>query len=67
MATEQAYRIVIDGEVGSWLARYVGGATVTAADGSTAIVGIVGDPSEFASLAGVLTDLGLEIDSAALL
>jgi hypothetical protein len=64
---EQAYRIVIDGELGGWLAHYVGGATVTAAHGTTTIVGLVGGPSEFAALARVLSDLGLEIESAALL
>jgi hypothetical protein len=67
MTSEQSYRIVVDGELGGWLERYVGDATIEAAKGITTITGFLQDPSELQSLTRALCDLGLEIDSATLL
>ena len=61
------YRIVVDGEVGGWLGRYLGDATIDAADGTTTIGGSVQDPNELRALTEKLCDLGLEIASARLL
>ena len=67
MTVAHAYRIVVDGEFGSWLAHYVGDATIEAADGITTIRGSLRDPNELRALAEKLCDLGLEIASAKLL
>ena len=67
MTATHTYRIVVDGEFGDWLGRYVGDATIEAADGITTIGGSVRDPNELRALAEKLCDLGLEIASAKLL
>jgi hypothetical protein len=67
MTVGHTYRIVVDGEVGGWLARYLGDATIDAADGTTTIAGSVQDPNELRTLTEKLCDLGLEIASATLL
>ena len=67
MTVGHTYRIVVDGEVGGWLARYLGDATIDAANGITTIAGSVQDPNEFPALTEKLCDLGLEIASATLL
>jgi hypothetical protein len=67
MTSEQAYRIIVDGEFGEWLAHYVGDATLDAADGITTIVGVVKGPNELHTLSAALWDMGLEIKSARLL
>jgi hypothetical protein len=67
MTLRHTYRIVVDGEVGGWLGRYLGDATIDAANGITTIVGSVQDPNEFPALTEKLCDLGLEIASATLL
>jgi hypothetical protein len=67
MTATHAYRIVVDGEVGGWLARYVGDATIDAANGITTIGGSVRDPNELRVLTEKLCDLGLEVASATLL
>jgi hypothetical protein len=64
MTVVHSYRIVVDGEVGGWLARYLGDATIDAGNGITTIVGPVEDPKELRALAEKLCDLGLEIASA---
>ena len=67
MTGEQSYRIIVDGELGGWLASHVGDATIEAANGSTAIEGSLHDPQELRVLTERLCDLGLEIRSATLL
>jgi hypothetical protein len=67
MAATHPYRIVVDGEVGGWLERYLGDATIDAANGKTTIGGSVRDPNELRALTEKLCDLGLEIASAKLL
>ena len=67
MTVAHAYRIVVDGEFGSWLAHYVGDATIEAANGVTTIAGSVQDPNELRVLTEMLCDLGLEIASARML
>jgi hypothetical protein len=67
MTATHTYRIVVDGEVGGWLASYLGDATIDAANGSTTIAGSVQDPNELRALTEKLCDLGLEIASATLL
>ena len=67
MTVEQSYRIVVDGELGGWLAHYVGDATIQAANGITTITGSLEDPNELPALMQTLCDLGLEIESASLL
>jgi hypothetical protein len=67
MTAGHTYRIVVDGEVGGWLARYLGDATIDAANGTTTIAGSVQDPKELPALTEKLCDLGLEIASARLL
>ncbi len=67
MTAGHTYRIVVDGEVGGWLARYMGDATIDAANGTTTIAGSVQDPNELRALTEKLCDLGLEIASARLL
>jgi hypothetical protein len=61
------YLIVVDGEVGGWLGRYLGDATIDAANGITTIAGSVQEPNEVWALTEKLCDLGLEIASATLL
>ena len=67
MTVGRTYRIVVDGEVGGWLARYLGDATIDAGNGITTIAGSVQDPNELRALTEKLCDLGLEIASARLL
>jgi hypothetical protein len=67
MKVEHSYRIVVAGELGGWLARYVGDATIESANGITTIAGSLHDPSQLQALTETLCDLGLEIESAALL
>jgi hypothetical protein len=67
MTGGHTYRIVVDGEVGGWLARYLGDATIDATNGITTIEGSVQDPNESPALTEKLCDLGLEIESATLL
>ena len=67
MTVGHSYRIVVDGEVGGWLGRYLGDATIDAANGITTIAGSVQDPTELRALTEKLCDLGLEIASARLL
>jgi hypothetical protein len=67
MTGGHTYRIVVDGEVGAWLARYLGDATIDAANGITTIAGSVQDPNELQALTEKLCDLGLDIASATLL
>ena len=67
MTAEQSYRIVVAGELGGWLAGYVGDATIEAANGMTTIAGSLHDPRQLQALTETLCDLGLEIESAALL
>jgi hypothetical protein len=67
MTVEQSYRIVVDGELGGWLASHVGDATIEAANGSTTIEGSLQDPQALRVLTQTLCDLGLEIRSATLL
>ena len=67
MTATHTYRIVVDGELGGWLGRYLGDATIEASDGITTIGGSVRDPSELRALTEKLCDLGLEIASATLL
>jgi len=64
MTATHSYRIVVDGEFGGWLARYLGDATIEAANGITTIAGSVQDPNELRALTEKLCDLGLEIESA---
>ena len=49
MTAEQSYRIVVGGELGDWLERYVGAATIVAAEGVTTITGSLQDPNELQS------------------
>jgi len=67
MTVVHTYRIVVDGEVGGWLARYLGDATIAAGDGITTITGSVEDPDGLRALTEKLCDLGLEIASAIVL
>lgn len=67
MTAEQSYRIVVAGELGGWLVRYVGDATIESADGMTTIAGSLQDPRQLQALTETLWDLGLEIESATLL
>ena len=67
MTATHTYRIVVDGEVGGWLGRYLGDATIDAGNGITTIAGSVQDPNELRALTEKLCDLGLEIASATLL
>ena len=67
MTVGHTYRIVVDGEVGGWLGRYLGDATIDAGNGITTIGGSVRDPNELRALTEKLCDLGLEIASATLL
>ena len=67
MTVGHTYRIVVDGEVGGWLARYLGDATIDAGNGITTIAGSVEDPTEVRALTEKLCDLGLEIASATVL
>ena len=67
MTVGHTYRIVVEGEVGGWLARYLGDATIDAANGITTIAGSTQDPNELRTLTEKLCDLGLEIASATLL
>ena len=67
MTVTHSYRIVVDGEVGGWLGRYLGDATIDAANGITTIAGSVEDPNELRALTEKLCDLGLEIASAKVL
>ena len=67
MTVGHTYRIVVDGEVGGWLGRYLGDATIDAGNGITTIGGSVRDPNELRSLTEKLCDLGLEVASATLL
>ena len=67
MTPEQSYRIVVDGELGGWLAHYVGDATIEAANGTTTITGSFKDPNELPAVMKRLCDLGLEIEIATLL
>ena len=67
MTVGHTYRIVVDGEVGGWLARYLGDATIDAGNGITTISGSVEDPNELRTLTEKLCDLGLEIASATVL
>ena len=67
MTVGHTYRIVVDGEVGGWLARYLGDATIDAGNGITTIAGSVDDPNELRALTEKLCDLGLEIASATVL
>jgi hypothetical protein len=67
MTVGHTYRIVVDGEVGGWLARYLGDATIDAGHGITTISGSVEDPNELRALTEKLCDLGLEIASATVL
>lgn len=67
MTVGHAYRIVVDGEFGGWLAHYVGDGTIEAANGVTTISGSLQDPKELQDLTDTLWDLGLEIASATLL
>lgn len=67
MTATHTYRIVVDGEVGGWLGRYLGDATIDAGNGVTTIAGSVQDPNELRALTEKLCDLGLEIASATLL
>jgi hypothetical protein len=67
MTAGHTYRIVVDGEIGGWLARYLGNATIDAANGVTTIAGSVQDPNELPALTEKLCDLGLEVASATLL
>ena len=50
MTATHTYRIVVDGEVGGWLGRYLGDATIDAANGITTIAGSVQDPNELRAL-----------------
>jgi hypothetical protein len=67
VTVEQPYRIVVVGELGVWLERYVGAATIEAAQGVTTITGSLQDPNELQTLTKELCDLGLEIERATLL
>ena len=67
MTVVHTYRIVVDGEVGGWLARYLGDATIDAGNGITTITGSVEDPDDLRALTEKLCDLGLEIASATVL
>ena len=67
MTSELTYRIVVSGELGGWLAHYLGGATIAAADGHTTISGRLERPRELHDLTVALCDLGLEIESAKLI
>jgi hypothetical protein len=67
VTSKHAYRIVVDGECGAWLARSVGSATLVAASGATTIDGFLDDPGDLLVLTSTLADLGLEIRSAKLL
>lgn len=67
MTAERSYRVVVVGELGDWLAPFVGDATIDAAEGITTITGALRDPSELQALTKTLWDLGLEIESATLL
>lgn len=67
MTAEQAYRIVVVGELGGWLEHYVGAATIDAVGGFTTITGFLRDPSELHALTKELSDLGLDIECATLL
>ncbi len=67
MTATHTYRIVVDGELGGWLGRYLGDATIEAANGVTTIAGSVQDPNELRTLTEKLCDLGLDIASATLL
>jgi hypothetical protein len=67
MTAEQSYRIVVVGELGDWLERYIGAATIEAAQGVTTITGSLHDPDELQTLTTRLYDLGLEIERATLL
>lgn len=66
MTTETSYRIVVGGELGSWLGHHVGDATIEAANGVTTITGRLRDPNDLHTLTKALCDLGLEIVSATL-
>jgi hypothetical protein len=66
MTAEQSYRIVVVGELGDWLERYVGAARIEAAEGVTTITGSLQDPTELQTLTTELCDLGLEIERATL-
>jgi hypothetical protein len=66
MRAKKPYRIVVDGELGSWLGHHVGDATIEAANGVTTITGHLRDPNELQALTKILCDLGLEIESATL-
>jgi hypothetical protein len=67
MSAEQSYSIVVVGELGDWLQRYLGAATIEAARGVTTITGHLQDPIELHTLTKELCDLGLEIERATLL
>ena len=67
MTAAQRYRIVVSGELGSWLAPFVGDATIEAANGVTTITGRLRDPNELNALTKQLGDLGLEIEIATLI
>ena len=56
MTVAHTYRIVVDGEVGDWLARYLGVATIDAGNGITTISGSVDDPNELERLARLGVD-----------
>jgi hypothetical protein len=67
MTAERFYRVVVTGELGGWLASFVGDATVETGNGTTTITGHMDDPNELHALTKRLCDLGLEIEIVTLI